>query len=298
MFNKIDVVIPTYKPGKEIIKLLKGLYKQDTEINNIIIINTKSADFDYSKLADMLDSNLDSKISTGILKKIVYKDILPEEFNHGNTRNLGVLISEAECVVFMTQDAIPENSKLITNLIKPFEDELVYVAYARQLPKKNCKYVEKYVRSFNYPDYDIVKTKDSIDELGIKTIFCSDVCAAYRRSEHVRLGGFKKTDFNEDMIFAYTAIMDGGKVYYASEAKVIHSHNYTYLQQYKRNVDIGKSQKEFREIFDNFKSENEGIKMLKNGIKHLVKSGKFYYIPDFILSSGFKYIGFKIGKMK
>ena len=158
--------------------------------------------------------------------------------------------------------------------------------------------MEKYVRSFNYPKHDIIKTRNDFEKMGIKTIFCSDVCAAYRRKTFVKLGEFEKTDFNEDMLFAYKTVMNDKKVYYASKAKVIHSHNYTYLEQLKRNVEIGKNQKEFNHIFSTIKSETEGIKMIKSGIKYLLQKGKWYLIPDLILSSGFKFIGFRIGKLK
>lgn len=313
--KSVDVVIPTYKPGKEFKKIIERLLRQTHHINKIIIINTMcegyqlpdfskycqhSSDTLYSNVADELrgqsgEHSADNK-SRLVKNRIVVHNIERSEFNHGLTRNLGISLSDAEFVVFMTQDAIPAGETLIEELIKPFEDDEVYVVYARQLPRKDCRYVERYVRSFNYPDMDIVKTKDSFDKMGIKTIFCSDVCAAYRRQAHVELGGFKETDFNEDMIFAYDAIMEGKKLYYASKAKVIHSHNYSYKQQFKRNIEIGKSQKKFDYIFGSLKSEDEGIKLLKNGIKYLLDNGKGYYIPDFILESAFKYIGFRIGR--
>lgn len=282
----VDVVIPTYKPGNELKKLVERLMKQECKIHKIIIVNTLVDGLEFP----VLDSVQGEKIERF--------DIPQEEFNHGLTRNYGMEQSDADYVVFMTQDAIPADSKLITELIRPFADEDVYVSYARQLPRKNCKYVESYVRSFNYPAEDVVKTKEDFDTMGIKTIFCSDVCAAYRRDRHQELGGFPKTNFNEDMIFAYKTLMAGKKVYYASKAKVVHSHNYTYFQQYRRNVEIGKSQMEFKEIFGTLKSENEGVRMIKGGIMHLIKKGKWYLIPDLILSSGFKFIGYRVGKRK
>lgn len=281
---KVDVVIPTYKPGKDLVKLVDRLMKQECKINKIIIINTLAGDDEFPDFYGYAN------------EKIEKHDIPSDEFNHGLTRNYGISLSDAEYVVFMTQDAIPADNKLITELLKPFADEEVYVSYARQIPKKNCKYVEGYVRSFNYPSHDMVKTKEDFDKIGIKTIFCSDVCAAYRRNRHTELGGFPETDFNEDMIFAYKTVMAGKKVYYASKAKVIHSHNYSYIQQYKRNVEIGKSQKEFDYIFGKIKSEDEGLRMIKNVTGHLIKSGKWYLIPDLIISSGFKFIGYRTGK--
>ena len=70
----------------------------------------------------------------------------------------------------MTQDALPADKSLIENLVKALtEDEKTGAAYARQLPNENCSFVEKYTRSFNYPDRSAVKTKDDLPVYGIKT---------------------------------------------------------------------------------------------------------------------------------
>ena len=282
--KKIDVLIPVYKPDKSFDTVISRLLNQKIKVNKIIIINT--VDHKSGELKNIWNSD-----------KILIKNIQKSEFNHGLTRNYGMTLSDADYVMCMTQDAIPADRHLIDQLIKVFENEDVIVAYAKQIPRKDCKYVERYTRAFNYPDEDIVKTRDSIDTMGIKAIFCSDVCAMYDRNKYFEIGGFRKADFNEDMLFAYDAITSGKKVYYASKARVIHSHNYSYRQQFFGNIEIGKSQKEFQDVFGSLKSENEGIRMVKNGIKYFIKNKKAYLIPDFILYSGFKFAGFKIGKM-
>ena len=299
----VDVIVPVYNPEKDFFELLKKIFNQNYCVNKVILINTIAhSEMNNNQIQITLNNEYKSMLDEE--SKKIYDELVElyivdsEEFNHGLTRNYGASFSKADFIVFMTQDAVPLDDTLILELIRTFEDEDVYVSYARQLPKNDCKYIEKYVRSFNYPNYDIVKTKNDFEKMGIKTIFCSDVCAAYRRKTFVELGKFEKTEFNEDMIFAYKTVMSDKKVYYASKAKVIHSHNYTYMEQLKRNIEIGKNQKDFNHIFDNIKSETEGIRMIKNGIKYLLKKRKWYLIPDLILSSGFKFIGFKIGKLK
>ena len=96
-----------------------------------------------------------------------------------------------------------------------------------QLPDKDCDIIERYTRSFNYPE-EQRKTKADLDRLGIKTFFCSNVCTMYRRSIYEKLGGFRKAHhFNEDMIFAGKLIQEGYAIAYVAEARVVHSHNYT-----------------------------------------------------------------------
>ena len=94
------------------------------------------------------------------------------------------------------------------------ENPKVCAAYGRQLPRQDCSFVEKYTRSFNYPETSSVKTAEDIQRLGIKTFFCSDVCAAYKRDIFDRLGGYvDHAIFNEDMIYAAKAVEAGSASY-------------------------------------------------------------------------------------
>lgn len=301
----VDIIIPTYRPDGQFYELLDKLLHQtiktktnkyDTQnvtdqkikyIDKIIIMNTEEQYFDKAKF-ESVTKNTDC-VEVHHIKK--------SEFDHGGTRNQAARLSNADIIMFMTQDAMPDDDKLIENLIEPLQDDMVAVTYARQLANAQAGEIERYTRMFNYPDKNISKSKEDLDRLGIKTYYCSNVCAAYKREIYLKLGGFvTKTIFNEDMIFASKVIQAGYKIVYTANARVIHSHKYTYRQQFTRNFDLGVSQKQYKEIFDNVKSESEGIELVKKTAKHLLKKGKFYLIPDLVLQSGFKYLGYREGK--
>ena len=142
-----------------------------------------------------------------------------------------------------------------------------------------------------------VKTKEDLDTLGIKTFFCSNVCSAYRRSEYDAMGGFEhKTIFNEDMIMASKMIEDGKAVAYQADARVWHWHDYKAIQQLHRNFDLAVSQVDHGGLFLKVRSESEGVKMGIATIKHLFKKGKQYLIPKYVIDTGFKLIGYKLGR--
>ena len=221
-----------------------------------------------------------------------------ETFDHGATRDAGIRQSDAGICVCMTDDALPADQYLLENLVCGLtEKEGTAVAYGRQLPDWDCGIIERYTRAFNYPEESRLKTREDLPELGIKTYFCSNVCAAYKRSVYLELGGFtKKTIFNEDMIFAAGAMERGYGVFYSAGARVIHSHNYSGIQQFHRNFDLAVSQADHPEVFSGIRSEGEGIRMVKQTAAFLVKSGKAYLIPKLIYTSGCKYLGFLMGK--
>lgn len=282
-YRRVDVIIPTYKPDERVVLLVKKLLRQSYPLREIHLIDTDTGIFP-EELAQLSDN-------------IKVTHIPKEKFDHGGTRHMGMLKSKAEIVVFMTQDALPANEYLIEELVKPFAEKDIAVSYARQLPDQECKVIERYTRSFNYPKQSRVKSIEDLDTLGIKTYFCSDVCAAYRKDVYESLGGFEeKTIFNEDMIMAAKIIQSGFKIAYIAEAKVIHSHNYSCMQQFRRNFDLAVSQAEHPEIFENVKSESEGIRLVMDTARYLVKKKKPWLILSLIIKSGFKFLGYRFGK--
>lgn len=292
MKNKIptvDVIIPLYKPEKELFELIERLTKQTVNVQRIILMNTEEKYFEQLIYGVSFEDKYKEWVNVYHLSK--------REFDHGKTRRIGVEKSDADYFVMMTQDAMPANKYLLENLLKPMQDEKVAVSYARQLPAKDCRVLESFTRSFNYPDKSRIKSAADLETLGIKTYFCSNVCAAYKRHIFDELDGFvKRTIFNEDMIYAATAIKAGYKVAYEADAEVIHSHNYTNKQQFKRNFDLGVSQAEHPEVFKNVPSEKEGKKMVSTTLKYLWKNKKKKWIPYFCMQCASKYAGYLLGK--
>lgn len=285
MKNKVtDVIIPSYRPDKEFETLLDRLTKQEYPVHKIIIMNTEESFW-----------NREWETQYPLVE---VHHIKKSEFDHGGTRKKAAELSDAEMLVFMTQDAVPADRFLIGSLVEALEKaDMIGAAYARQLPRKDCSFVEKYTRSFNYPETSSVKTAKDLPVYGIKTFFCSNVCAAYKKEIFMKLGGFvERTIFNEDMIYAGNLIKSGYGIAYVAEAKVIHSHNYSCMQQFHRNFDLGVSQAEHPEIFQAVSSEGEGMRLVKKTFAYLLKTGRIWLIPGFVMQSAFKYAGYRMGK--
>ncbi len=279
----VDILIPTYRPGPEFAELLRRLARQRYPIHQVLIINTCR---EYWKPSF-------EKAYPGCRVMHIAKN----EFNHGGTRDWMAGMSAADLLVFMTQDALPADTDLIGNLVSPFKDPKVRAAYARQLPRKNCSLLEQCARNFNYPEQSRIKTREDLETLGIKTFFCSDVCAAYDRQTYVELGGFPdRVDFNEDMIYASKVIKAGYAVAYAAEARVIHSHDHTGRQQFRRNFDLAVSQAEHPEVFAAYPSEGEGIRLVKATAAAVCRAKKPWLLFPLIWQSACKYAGYWLGK--
>lgn len=284
----VDVIIPVYRPDKRFSRLLAMLEKQTHPVDRIIIMKTEHGGWNEASFRKI--PNLE----------IHY--LAKSEFDHGATRNRGAGFSKADVMIFMTDDAVPQDNRLVEQLLaalawKGPKQETAAAAYARQLPAGNCGAVERYTRNFNYPGQSRIKTLEDLPELGIKTYFASNVCCAYRRDVFEKLGGFvDRTIFNEDMLYMAKAMKAGYAVAYAADARVIHSHNLTFLQQFRRNFDLGVSQADHPEVFAGVPSEGEGIRMVKQTAGWLIKTGRGFLLPALVIGSGCKFLGYRLGK--
>ena len=101
----VDVIIPTYKPDISLFRLIDDLEKQSLRPEHIIIMNTEKEYWD--QLIESSRENPQDKYDN-----IILQHVSKEEFDHGETRNKGVALSNAELFLMMTQDAFPKDKML------------------------------------------------------------------------------------------------------------------------------------------------------------------------------------------
>lgn len=277
----ITVIIPTRNAEGHIRKLLDSLKRQSVPSETIVIDSSSS------------DSTVSIAESLGAKTKIIVRGL----FGHGRTRNLGVRLAAGGIIVFLTQDALPADKHFLENLIKPLEAPEIAAAYGRHIPKADAKPTEKFSRFFNYPDAPLIKDNNAFSRLGIKTFFFSNVCSAIRRKEFEELGGFfENLIMNEDMLFAGRLIKSGYKIAYVPEARVIHSHNYSLGQQFRRYFDIGVFLRENLEMLNYADPNNVGSRFLKEEFRYLMKNGYYRWCPYLAGEAVSKFIGYKLGR--
>ena len=282
---RIHAAVFTYKPGKEFPVLLKRLYLQERRPDRLLVVNTEEKYWDRSL----------EKLYPGM--ELIH--IRKEEFDHGASRRMAAdYLSDGDVLVFMTQDAVPADRHLVSSLAQVLLDEATAGAvYARQIPRKSCSYLEKCTREYNYPEKSRIRYIEDTGKYGIKAFFCSDVCAAYWRESYEYAGGFPaKAIFNEDMVMASSLMRMGYGVVYCADARVIHSHNYSPLQQFHRNFDIGVSHVEFPEVFASVPAEGEGIRLVKRTARKAIRDGKAYLLGELLIQSAAKYTGYLLGR--
>lgn len=294
----IDAVIPTCYPDERLFRILDLLSVQTVPLRRIRVINT-----DRNGLEKLLRGRqITEQQFMDEYPLLTLEHIRPEEFDHGGTRNRGFHeCTGAEYCLTMTQDAVPEGRTLVEELIRPMQAgpgaSGIAAAYARQLPNKDASCEERLSRQFNYPETSRIKSEADVPELGVKTYFCSNVCALYRMDIWKRTGGFPEhAIFNEDMIFAGRALKAGYRICYAAEALVYHSHSYTAGQQFHRNFDLGVSQTQNPDIFGAVSSEGEGTRYVEAVTAAMRREHETMKIPAFFIRCGARLAGYRLGR--
>jgi rhamnosyltransferase len=276
----VSVVIPTLNAGACLEALLTRLEEQTVSCD-ILVVDSSSSDASRA-IAE----------SHGVKTITIER----EDFNHGGTRNLAVREASGDVVVFLTQDVLPEDKKCIESLIRPLEDPKIAACYGRQLPRDDASPTERFARGFNYPETPRLKSMDSVSELGIKTFFFSNACSAVRRKEFEEVGGFPEdVVMFEDMLLAARLLEKGYNIMYTPEARVIHSHNLSLGQQFRRYLDAGATFKRHPWFLALSGSGREGWAFLLEELRYLARVRKYHWIPYALAEAGFKFCGYTMG---
>lgn len=277
----ISVIIPTLNASHYLENLLLSLKCQRVQPKEVLVIDSESDDDTVT-------------VARGLGAKII--EIERKNFDHAGTRNFAAAHAKGDIIVFLTQDALPENEFFIQNLTAPLSRPHIASSFGRQKPRLDAVPHERFARLFNYPDKPLVKGLEDRKRLGIKTFYCTNVCSSVRRKEFEEVGRFpKRAILNEDMTLTAKLIYKGYKVAYVPSAVVIHSHNYTLAQQFMRYFDIGVSLRENAWILKDVKAEGEGFKFAKKQIYYLIKEGEYRFIPFAVGELFSKYVGFQLG---
>jgi len=284
---RVSIIIPTLNAEKFIAELVLRLKQQTLPPEEIIVVDSSSGDRTMEIAGEM-----------GCRTLVIER----EAFDHGGTRNLGAKLSAGDVLVFMTQDALPADDTFLEKLVGPLadpSDPLIVASFGRQLARNDAVPPEKFARLFNYPETVMIKSKEDLPQLGIKTFFFSDVCSAVRKREFEAVGGFpEKIIMNEDMVLAAKLILQGYKVAYVPGAAVWHSHNYSIAQQFRRYFDIGASLSMNRWLLDYARAEGEGFKFVREQLAWLLRHRHYRWIPYTLSLTLAKYVGYRLGLME
>ena len=278
----ISVILPTLNAARYAEPLGRALASQTRALDEFIVVDSSSDD------------------GTRVAFEAVGARVLTirrEAFNHGAVRNLAAAEARGRFLLFLTQDALPEDRRWLTNLVGPLERGEAQASFARQVPRPNATPLERYARRVNYPQESHIVTADDMERLGIRSVFFSNASSAVLASAFRSLGGFR-TDviMNEDMLFASALLRSGGAIAYAADALVQHSHAFTPRKTFQRYFDIGVVLDQARADLGTLSRGRAGYSYAMGLARTLILEGAYPWLAAGALETCMKLAGVTLGR--
>ncbi|RMX03535.1 glycosyltransferase family 2 protein [Corticibacter populi] len=283
---RTTLIIPTRNAEPYLDALLAALELQTRQPDHVLVVDSSSSDATVPRLRAW---GADVRV------------IDASRFNHGGTRRWASEQTDADALIYMTQDAVPADPHSFAHLLAELDGAPdIGAAYGRQLPHAGADLLAVHARAFNYPAQSQTKRLSDAPRLGIKTCFSSDAFCAYRHAAMDAVGGFPADVIgSEDAYLAARLLMAGYAVRYAASACVYHSHDYTLLQEFKRYFDIGVFYGREGWIRDAFGAAGgEGRRYVISELEMLKNSHQLHRLPEALLRSGLKLVGYRLGHME
>jgi rhamnosyltransferase len=282
---RLSIIIPTRNGAATLRDLFASLSIQTVLPDEMMVVDSSSSD-ETVTIAEQ----------TGA--KVTVID--PDEFDHGTTRTAAARRASGDIVLFVTQDVVFVGDQVVEHLIKSFtEDETIVATYARQLPAPGATTIASHLRLFNYPPRTEIRSLADCERLGLRTIFLSNSCAAYRKKALEKVGYFKENlIFGEDTHAAARLLARGGKIKYVADAHIYHSHNYTIGEEFRRYFDIGVFHQSESWLLKTYGGTGgAGSAYIISGIHYLLGSRNYGVIAEFIVRVAAKFGGYRLGRL-
>jgi GT2 family glycosyltransferase len=180
-------------------------------------------------------------------------EIAPARFSHGATRNLLMSEAHGEHVALLTQDAEPADEQWLERLLGGFELATdVGIVYGPYMPRPDASVavrieLERWFDSLSpggEPRVECLAESERASSvpglrvaelIGRRGFFTdANACVARRAWERVP---FREVPYAEDRVLAIDMLRAGYGKAFVPQAAVLHSHDYSSLQQLRRAFD-------------------------------------------------------------
>lgn len=212
----ISIIIPVKNGEPWIRQSLESIMRQDRYAETeIIILDSGSTDGTLNILNEFA---------------VTVIPVLPGEFNHGETRNIGARHAQGKYVVMTVQDARAADNRWLDKLLAGFiNEDVAAVCGSQVVPHEKDKNPVDWYRPVSKPRLKVLSFKNGdFEKLTPEEQSAScrwdDVNAMYRRD--ILLGHpFDKVSYGEDILWSKKAFLNGYTLVYNPAAIVYHYHH-------------------------------------------------------------------------
>lgn len=209
---RVTIVMRSYNEAWALRDTLPALQAQDHRAWDLIAFDSGSNDGSL----DLLRAARPRHLVT----------LLPADYNPARVLNAALALAETETVIFLNADATPQGPGWLRPLVTALQAPRTAAVYGRQIPRPGCAAVFAH-------DYD--RCFGPGGPPAAWGPFFSLVSSGLRRSVWARRGFRETMQYSEDDEYARWCRAQGHDVAYCPASVVMHSHNYTPAQAYKRS---------------------------------------------------------------
>jgi rhamnosyltransferase len=282
----ISIVIPVKNGGADLARCLDAIAEQDVGEEQVEVVIVDSGSTDES-------------LAIARAHDAVVREILPAEFTHGASRNVGAAVARGDRLVFISQDAFAVDEHWLGRLTAPLRtDPAVGGVYGRQLPHVGARPPEVYFLDFLYGPNERRQRASAVSELNMETTLFSNVNAAMPRALWERFPFVEDIIMSEDQDWSRRVLLDGFAIVYEPLAAVRHSHNYTLSSAFARFFDSGVSAE--RAYLAGARPSSRVLRAAagryaRGELGWLWQTGQRRWIPYAIVYEGVKFVGLVLG---
>jgi rhamnosyltransferase len=281
----ISIVIPVKDGGSDLERCLTAIARQQLEDEvEVVVVDSGSRD---------------ASVELARAAGAVVREILPSEFSHGASRNIGAGLARGELLAFISQDAYPVDERWLERLTAPLrEDEAVAGVYGRQLAHEGARPPEVYFLDFLYGPAGRRQSVSGAGELSMETTLFSNVNAAMRRSLWERYPFVEDIIMSEDQDWSRRVLLAGWTIIYEPAAAVRHSHDYTLRAAFGRFFDSGVSaERAYLAGAAHSKRvlRSAAVRYGRGELAWLWRTGQRHWLPYAVLYEGVKLVGLTLG---
>lgn len=245
----------------------------------------------------VIDSgSTDGTLEAARSQPVILKQIPPQEFHHGRTRNLGVEMARGDYIVFITQDALPLDEKWLQHLSDSFDSPTVAMVVGRQIPWEHTRPPEKFFCYYNFPAFKIVVQSGA--DYYHDNVFISNVNSAFRRETLLKYKFDENIVMAEDKEIAARLLKNGLTINYEPSAAVYHAHDYSLKSLFERSLDYGLALRQGAGALpaSNMSRFRRLIQLIGYEIQYLRTYGGWLWLPYIPVYNISMYAGLALGK--
>ena len=281
----ISIVIPVKDGGTDLVRCLEAIARQrvDDEVE-VVIVDSGSRDGSAERAR-----RAGARVH----------EIPPENFHHGQTRNIGAGLADGDVLVFTSQDAYGATDRWLERLIAPLRTCAdVAGVYGRQLPHATATPPEVYFLDFLYGPIGRKQRMEPGEALTFEVTLFSSVNSAMLRTTWEELPFADDVVMSEDQEWSRRALLTGHSILYEPEAAVYHSHAYSVSAAFRRFFDSGTSAD--RAYVDGAESvsalREAAVRYARGEIEWLWSTGRRRWLPYTAVYELAKFAGLQLGR--